>query len=218
MRGDADLRLTELLCSHLCHELISPVTAVNNGLELVGEDTGTLSEVLDLMRGSAAEASNRLQFYRLAYGRAVGLEDQVDLRRIRGLAQGLLEGGKITLDWPLAEPGSAPALGKEGARLLLNMIALALEALPRGGTLAVRVSEDADGLPVRLTARGPNAGFKDDVQAALSPAAEIDSLDPRTVHGFFTVEMARRLQAGFEIARPDAETLRLSARLPGVPR
>ena len=76
---DLDPRILEFLCSHLCHELISPVTAVNNGLELMAEgDSAHIEEALGLVRQSAAEASRKLQFYRLAYGQAAGFEHVVE--------------------------------------------------------------------------------------------------------------------------------------------
>jgi len=215
MLSDDDFRLIELLSSHLCHDLISPVSAVNNGLELVGEgepDPELLSDAIGLMRDSGLQASNRLQFFRLAYGQAGGLDAASATQLARKLADGYLAGSKIRLDWP--EPGpDAPSLSRDGAKLLLNMVALGAEALPRGGTLAVRLDAAGDGIYSEIAASGQGAALKDDLMAALAADAQVADLTPRTVQSFFTARLADRLEAGLTVDSDEADKVVLAARI-----
>src|SRR5271154_5841604 len=95
-----DMRVLELLASKLCHDLVSPVSAINNGVELI-EDIGgsVVEEAMKLIGDSAQHASRRLRLFRLAYGRA-GSEDNLGIRDVRPIATQYLAGGKTTLDWP----------------------------------------------------------------------------------------------------------------------
>ena len=191
-----DSRLIELLCSRICHDLISPVGAINNGIELI-EELGdrVVDEAVGLIGASAKKMSGRLQFFRVAYGFA-GTQSIRSFREVRGLVEGILDGGKIGLDWPdAAVPETAPAPG--WGKLLLNQVALAAEGLPRGGTLAIAVSSTPHRLEV--AARGNNAGLSDELKAALDPEIAIDALTARTVHAYFTALLARRLEAAIEV-------------------
>ena len=207
-------RLTELLCARLCHELISPVSAVNNGLELVGDgNTDIFAEALGLLRRSAGEASRRLQFYRLAFGQAAGLDTSGGVAAARQLASGLFDGGKIHLDWPEGDLDSSIRLGKPAAKLLLNMVALAGEALPRGGTIAVRITPGGKRAEAEVSATGTGAGLRDEMRAAIDPTARVDSLDPRTVQGYFTARLADQLAAEFALDESQSDAVCLRARL-----
>jgi len=192
-----DHRVIELLASHLCHELISPVTAVNNGLELIaGGDSGLVAEAMGLMRQSAAEASRKLQFYRLAYGQA-GFEAGRSLAQAREICEGLLKGGKISLSW--VEKGMGPgAVDKPAVKLLVNVIALAREALPRGGAINVTLSGPS---PVRaeVSAVGTGARLSPEAAAALAKGADVASLTPRTVQAFLVAWLAQRIGAGLAV-------------------
>jgi len=195
MTENLDPRILELLCSHLCHELISPVTAVNNGLELVGEgDSEMLAEALGLMRQSASEASKKLQFYRLAYGQAAAFDAARGLQQAHELTDGLLQGGKITLNW--SQSDKMAIADKPSVKLLLNILALARDALPRGGVIAVTVGPS---LQTEIAASGQGARLAPEIQAALAPNVNCDSLTPRTVHAYLIGWLARRLNASFSV-------------------
>ncbi len=207
-----DYRIIELLSSHLCHELISPVTAVNNGLELVAEgDAKLVAEAMGLMRQSAAEASRKLQFYRLAYGQAAGFEAARGLVQARELSEGLLRGGKIALSWSeqVVKPG---AVDKHPIKLLLNMIALAREALPRGGAINVMLSGPP---PVRadVAAVGPDARLSPENQTAMADDVDIGSLTPRSVQAFLVAWLARRYGAGLTVDSGAADRVTIKAQL-----
>lgn len=214
MNAEPDFRLVELLCSHLCHELISPVAAVNNGLELVGDgDPDIIEEAIGLIRQSAEQASRRLQFYRVAYGRAAGVDAGGGLAIACELAHALLQDSKIGLDWPEGELERTLPVTKQSVRLILNMIALAAEALPRGGRLSVRITGDPDAPQADVTATGTDAGLKEEVRAAMAETAQVESIDPRTIQAYFTARLAEGLGAGLAVDQTESDTARLSARL-----
>lgn len=185
-----DLRVAELLTSRLCHDLVGPVGAVSNGIELMeDEGFGMANDALALAANSAGQASSLLQFYRLAYGMA-GIRQGNDLGPIRELAEGFLTHSKSQLDWP---SGSAPGELPDGTgKLLLNMIALAAEALPRGGTVGVALAAAGSGIELDVKAVGADAGLRDDAKAGLEPGVAVTELTPRNIHGYFTRLLAQR--------------------------
>ncbi len=194
-----DLKVVQLMSSRLCHDLVGPVGAVNNGLELMGEDRGqNRSEddaALDLAQRSAKQAAGRLAFFRAAFGAGRGRFN--DARR---LIEGFLDGGKVVLDWPRGEtPDGNEGISAEAFKLFLNMVLLGVGALPRGGTLGVGFTVLPEGLGMAVSARGPGACIKDDLKAALSPAATQQGLSAHNVHGFFAGCLAHVQNGEIEI-------------------
>src|SRR5277367_2011395 len=145
------LDLAALLCSRVCHDLISPVGAIVNGLEVLEEnkDEETKTFALDLIKKSAGQASAKLQFCRLAFGAAGSAGAQIELGDAEKAARGIIEDGKIKIVWNLQRE----LVPKNRAKLLLNMLVVASATIPRGGTLTV----DAAGMGFRVTASGLNA-------------------------------------------------------------
>jgi len=145
------LDLAALLCSRLCHDLISPVGAIINGLEVMEEDKDeeTKTFALDLIKKSATQASAKLQFCRLAFGAAGSAGAQIELGDAEKAARGLLEDGKTTLVWNLPRA----LVGKNRAKLLLNMLLVAGATIPRGGTLTAEPMSEG----YQVSARGLNA-------------------------------------------------------------
>lgn len=188
-----DLRVAELLASRLCHDLVGPVGAVNNGLELLEDGLDNMGdEALKLAIDSAGRAARALQYYRFAYGMA-GSRVGGRLDELRDLAANFLGSEKLTLAWVLPDDlGEAPDdLGK----LLLNMVLLGHEALPMGGSLDVKVKRDSAALSVRVAAAGARVGLREETQAALADGASADDLTPRNVQAYFTRLIARRMGA-----------------------
>src|SRR5471030_657062 len=97
------LDLAALLCSRVCHDLISPVGAIVNGLEVLeeGKDEETKTFALSLIRKSANTASAKLQFCRIAFGAAGSAGAQIDLGDAQTIARGFLEDEKTKLTWNL---------------------------------------------------------------------------------------------------------------------
>jgi histidine phosphotransferase ChpT len=185
MSTQIDIRILELLSARLCHELISPVGAINNGVELLGEeDPEFVRDAVTLVGQSAKKAAQRLQFYRFAYGTLGGGSAGLDPR---DLLAGLLEGGKVTGSWTPA----ALALPSEWKKLACNMAVLAVEALPRGGEVAIDAVPGGTGLVV--TARGEALNVTPEAGAAIARTAPVEELTSRTVQGYFTAHLATRL-------------------------
>lgn len=208
-----DLRVAELLASRLCHDLVSPIGAVNNGMELLEEedlDPDMVGDAVRLASGSARQASATVQFFRLAYGQA-GRQVDMGPGQMRQLVEAYLEPHKAKLDW---RADALVADGPEGTgKLLLNMIALALESLPRGGTI-VAGADLSEGAHVGVAAEGQGARLREESQAGLRPDADVAALTPRGVQGYFTQVVARRLGGRLEM-RESGERLVFEVRLPG---
>jgi histidine phosphotransferase ChpT len=198
MQQTMDIRVFELLSSRLCHDVVGPVGAINNGMEFLEdeEDPSMAAEAIGLVGTSARQAANALQFYRMAYGRA-GSQIGADLSELAGLAARRYENSKVKVTWrDLAVPDAAgPDLGK----LLLNLVALASECLPRGGDVVVEIDTTQDGNKARVTAAGANCAIRDDSVEALADEVDIEALTPRNVQGFFTKTIARRMGSDLEI-------------------
>jgi histidine phosphotransferase ChpT len=209
-----DMRVAELLASRLCHDLVGPIGAVNNGMELLeDEDLGMSDDAIQLSANSARQAAHILQFYRLAYGMAGGRIGE-DLGGLQELATGLLASSKTTLDWTTVQQptGDMPeGLGK----LLLNLIVLGEECLPRGGTLGVSLAEGLAGLEVAVTAQGTGARLREESQLVLIDDVVIEELTPRNVHGYFTRLSAQRMGSDLIIDTPGPDSVRLSVTLVG---
>ncbi len=170
------LDLAALLCSRVCHDLISPVGAIVNGLEVLEEDKDeeTKTFALDLIKKSAHQASAKLQFCRLAFGAAGSAGAQIDLGEAEKTARGLLEDNKTTLVWNLPRELQP----KNRVKLLLNMLLIAAGAIPRGGTLTVEPAAAGNGSSgFQVTAAGLNARFGPATGELLagSPAQAVDA-------------------------------------------
>lgn len=185
-----DLRVAELLSSRLCHDLVGPIGAVSNGMELMADDEFDMAEdALVLATNSAAQAANLLQFFRMAYGSAGGRHGG-DLTVFRGLAEGLLKHVKCDLQW--SDPAPGDSVPEACGKILLNVIALAQESLPRGGTIATFLGESSKGFQISVTAQGTDAALRDKTAEAVAPDVDVMALTPRNVHGYFTVLQVRR--------------------------
>ena len=170
------LDLAALLCSRVCHDLISPVGAIVNGIEVLEEDKDaeTKTFALDLIKKSAQQASAKLQFCRLAFGAAGSAGAQIELGDAEKAVRGLLEDGKITLAWNLPRE----LMPKNRVKLLLNMLVIGVGAIPRGGTLTVDAVFRAEGgAGFRVTASGLNARLAQSTGELLagSPAQAVDA-------------------------------------------
>lgn len=208
MEPKIELRVAELLASRLCHDLISPVGAVNSGIELMTEfGDGPDSESMALITSSARTASDKLLFFRIAYGNA-GSGTNVAL--VEGLR--LIEPVCINQRTEaVIDDTSAGAMPGAGAvKLLLCLALMAGECLPRGGTLTVRVGPD---MTARITAVGDGARIGAGEQAALDGAVDSDDLDPRTAHAYFTHCVCQRLAVDVVVSSA-VDQVNFTAQLP----
>ena len=187
-----ELRVLELLCARFCHELVSPVGAIGNGVELLDEDDPEfVRQAIGLIGQSARTASRRLQFYRFAYGTAPTASNVTP----RELLLGFLDGGKVTADW---EP-AVSSLSSEWQRLACNLGVVAAETLPRGGLIALR-SAGIAGPGLEVEASGESVLVNRDVVTALAGRTSAVELNSRTIHGHITAKFAEQLGAAAALA------------------
>ena len=172
-----------LLCSRLCHDLLSPVGALNNGLELLGDETDAdmRQRVLDLLGESARASANKLKFFRLAFGAAGGFGDQVDVREARAAIGGLIADNKRTeLGW-MVEGDTLP---KTAIKVLLNLALIANEALVRGGRLDVGGEEHGGQLEIVVKIEGPRILLDSELRMTLERGEGDAGVTPRAAAAY----------------------------------
>jgi histidine phosphotransferase ChpT len=184
----SDLELAALVSSKICHDIISPVGAIANGLEVIDEETDQVmhDHAMNLIRSSAAQASAKLQFARLAFGAAGSAGAEIDTLEAEKVARMVAEAGKHTLEWN----GPPARLVKDKVKLLLNMVTLALAALPRGGTIKVSISGEGDASSFEVRCQGESARVPENL-AALMAGSTGQALDAHTIQPFFTLRIAK---------------------------
>jgi histidine phosphotransferase ChpT len=182
----SDLELAALISSKICHDVINPVGAIHNGLEILDEDSDADAQryALEMIRNVTAQASARLQFARFAYGAAGSAGAMIDLGMAAEVTRGFVGNSKHKLIWPNA----AGMMSKDKVKLLLNLISAALTALPRGGEIVVAVTGPLEMPAFRISCRGTSARppqYLTDFLAGNPPA--IDSL---TIQAYYTARLA----------------------------
>jgi histidine phosphotransferase ChpT len=177
------LELAALLCSKVCHDLISPVGAIVNGLEVLDDNPKPEDRdfALDLIRKSAKTASARLQFCRLAFGAAGSSTAQIDLGDAQTMARGQIEDAKTSIAWNLPRL----LLPKNRVKLLLNMLVIAQQTIPRGGRLTVDPIGEGEAISFRVTATGLNARLPQNIVSLLD-ATQAGSIDAHSVQPYYT--------------------------------
>jgi histidine phosphotransferase ChpT len=197
-----DIEFAALMVSRVCHDLVGPLGAVVNGMEVLEDerDPAMRADAIKLVTMSADQALARIQFMRIAFGAAGSAGAELDLSEIGRLASGLLEGGKVTLDWQVPKLYWA----KDWAKLLMNATLLAADCLPRGGTVTVEVAqaEAGDGFgpappAFRIRAQGQGARVSEEVDRSVR--GEAPSVDARHVQPFLTHKLSRAINAALTL-------------------
>lgn len=182
------LDLAALLCSRVCHDVISPVGAIVNALEVLEEDDPSMREfALELIKKSARNASARLQFARLAFGAAGSAGAMIDLGDAGNVANGFLNDEKLSLDW------EAPRalLPKNQVKLLLNLLLIATQAVPRGGKLVSRTTVEDEQGTFEITATGSHARIPAHVEELIAGRSESGAIDAHAVQPVYAGMVAR---------------------------
>ncbi|MCI5074434.1 histidine phosphotransferase family protein [Oricola sp.] len=188
--------LAALLSSKVCHDIISPVGAINNGLELLDEG-GADEAAMDLVKTSARNASARLQFARIAYGAAGSAGVQIDTGDAEGVAREYIRGEKPEFTWT----GERAFLPKNKVKLLLNLILIANGSIPRGGTLDVTLENLEESPVLRIAVAGKMLRVSpkfDELYTAMKYGAPLDEpIDAHSVQAYYTLLLAN--EAGMTI-------------------
>jgi histidine phosphotransferase ChpT len=197
-----DLDFAALLVSRVCHDLVSPVGAVVNGLEVLEDETDVTmrADALRLVAVSAAQAAARLQFARLAFGAAGSAGAELDLSEVARIVEGLLKGGKMELSWHVY----AHNWPKDWAKLLMNTVLVAADCLPRGGKIVVQTSSDPTSPSFTVVASGTVARMTPDAERALlgEPGGVLDG---RSIQPYLTYQLSRGLNAGLTTTAGEGE-------------
>lgn len=202
------LELAALMCSRVCHDVISPVGAITNGLEVLADDDDPEMKVhaMELITKSATQASAKLQFARICFGAGGSAGAELDLQDAKAVAEGLMAGERATLSWdaPVA------TLGKDYVKLLLNMLLIGMAAIPRGGEVAVTVESGTATPSLRVRSTGKAARVPEETEKFLGGLSTEGALDARSAQPYFTGLVARSL--GLTIAaRMDGEDFVMEA-------
>ncbi|HWW48545.1 MAG TPA: histidine phosphotransferase family protein [Xanthobacteraceae bacterium] len=183
-----ELELASLLCSRVCHDLISPVGAIVNGLEVMDDNPKPEDRdfALDLIRKSAKTASARLQFCRLAFGAAGSSGAQIDLGDAQTMARGHLEDDRTKVIWNLPRI----LMPKNRVKLLLNMLVIAQQVIPRGGQLTIDPIGEGETMSFRIFATGHTVRVPQNIVGLLSPD-HTGPIDAHAVQPYFTRLLAK---------------------------
>jgi histidine phosphotransferase ChpT len=183
------LDLAALLCSRVCHDLISPVGAIMNGLEVMEDDKDeeTSKFAMELIKKSARTASAKLQFCRLAFGAAGSAGAQIDTGDAETVTRGLMEDEKTKIAWNLPRT----LLPKNRVKLLLNMLLMAAQAIPRGGQLTVDPVGEGESMGFRVTASGANARVPQAIPPLLAGEPAGHAVDAHAIQPFYTGLLAK---------------------------
>lgn len=200
-----DMRVLELLSSKLCHDLVSPVSAINNGVELI-EDIGgsVVEEAMKLIGESAVNASRRLRLFRIAYGRA-GSDEGLPVKDVKTAGEQYMTGGKVTLHWPEGQPADALVQKKGSLKVILNMLIMSEEVLAYGGTVTLAGTDSS----CRLEIVGRSAQLTAPLAAAFEGATPIEELTPRSIQSYITGRFAEHFGFTLRHEQPVADRLDL---------
>lgn len=199
-----------LLCSRLCHDLLSPVGALNNGLELLADETDPemRARCLELLSESARASANKLKFFRLAFGAAGGFGETIDSREARAAIEGLFgDNHRVKLGW-LVEDAVLP---KPAIKVLLNLSLIAGDALVRGGQLDIgaETRNDDRGAMVEIVVRGdgPRIVLDAELRRALEGTPADAVITPRAAAAFLVHALVAENGGTLQVSPPDADVL-----------
>jgi histidine phosphotransferase ChpT len=182
------LRMAELLCTRLCHDLTGPIGAVNNGAEFLSEEGFNMQgQAVELIVSSAFSAVTRLQFYRMAYGKMKD-HGEANLAEKQKIASDFFAGSKISLDWPDTSTDAAGvSISIKMSRLIYNLLIIASSTLIRGGNIAVRIEQgEGNSRRITVTAHGPGMKWDSEMDKIFAGGFPTSELNPKNVQVYLT--------------------------------
>ncbi|WP_298092276.1 histidine phosphotransferase family protein [uncultured Sphingomonas sp.] len=204
-----------LLCSRLCHDLLSPVGALNNGLELLADETDPAmrARCMDLLAESARASANKLKFFRLAFGAAGGFGDMVDMREARAAIEGLLaDNRRTTLGWVVEEP----QLPKPAVKILLNLALIGVEALVRGGRIDVGAEVHDTAIEIVVKIEGARIALDPDLRRTLVQGEGSGEVTSRGAAAFLVHTLATEASGQVLVSEPAEGVMILGAAMRAV--
>jgi len=181
--------LSALLCARICHDLISPVGALGTAVEILDDQDNVEmhDDALELVRTASRQASAKLKFLRLAFGASGSAPGVIPTAEVKQLSNNMFADAKPDLVWDIESDG----IDKNRARILLNLIMLAVQAAPRGGTVTISRKESGEGSAFTLISDGPKARLDAAIAKAISGKAPEDGFDGRSIQPLYASLLAR---------------------------
>ena len=189
--------LAAMLCSRLCHDMLSPVGALANGLELLADeqDPAMRARCIELLEQSARISTDKLRFFRLAFGAAGGFGEAIPIAEARQVIEALAaDARRVEVNWAIAEP----SLPKPAVKVLLNLAQIALESLERGGALDIGAERREGAVEIVARARGERIAFDENIGRALQGELDAGELTSRTAPAHMIALMAEELAGGLQ--------------------
>lgn len=212
MKDTAAIDLAAMLCSRLCHDLLSPIGALSNGLELLADerDPQMRAKCIELLEQSAKTSTDKLKFFRLAFGAAGGFGEAVPVEEPRALIEALASNNaRITLNWALADA----TVPKDAVKVMLNLAQIAIEALIRGGTLDIGAETRDGSSEIVVRATGDRIAFDDNIGRALEGSLDAAEVSSRTAAAHMLALVAEAKGGTLQYHRDD-KALVMGAVLP----
>ncbi len=207
---ERSVEFASLLASRLCHDLLSPIGALNNGIELLADehDPEMRARCMELLAESARTSATKLKFFRLAFGAAGGFEDEIDTREARTAIEGLVgTQGRVELNWMVDQP----SMSKAKIKILLNLALIAADALVRGGTLLV----GAEGGEIVVRAEGERLILDPELKNALLGKTSEDALTPRAAAAWLVHVLTGEGGGEIQVSEPEENVLLFGATFGG---
>lgn len=204
--------LAALLCSRLCHDMLSPVGALANGLELlaVEQDPEMRARCIELLEQSARISTDKLKFFRLAFGAAGGFGEAIPIDEAKAVIEALaFDNKRIEIHWAIGEP----SLPKPAVKVLLNLAQIALDSLVRGGSLDIGAERRDGNVEIVARARAERLAFDESVGRALQGDCDPSEVTSRTAAAYMIALLAQELEGGLQYRVGDG-ALVLGAVLP----
>ncbi len=205
--------LAALMCARICHDLIGPVGAITSAVSVIDDpDAADMrDDAIRLVRESSENARAKLEFCRLAFGAGGSAPGVIEMSMLQRLTGAMYAGAKAELVWKIEGGG----LEKRAARVLLNLILLAMESAPRGGEVRIEASESGGGARLRVVAKGPRAKLLNASREAFEGLPPADGFDGRTIQPFYVYLIVQEVDGRLE-AHTDEDHVELTALVPGA--
>jgi histidine phosphotransferase ChpT len=203
------VEFASLLASRLCHDLLSPIGALNNGIELLADehDPEMRARCLELLAESAQTSATKLKFFRLAFGAAGGFDDEIDTREAKTAIEGLVgTQGRVTLNWMVEQA----TMSKPSIKILLNLALIAADALVRGGTLLV----GAENNEIVVRAEGERLVLDPELKTALLGKTSEDALTPRAAAAWLVHVLVEEGNGEILVSEPEENVLLFGVTFP----
>jgi len=212
MADIGSIDFASLLCSRMCHDLLNPVGALNNGLELLADETdpGMREQCFSLLTDSARTTAAKLRFFRIAFGSAGGLGETIPSREIKDAVEGMFSSGKLAITWMPVEDN----FEKVPAKILLNLALIGGEALPRGGTLTLGLEKRDGAFEVAVQGEGPRLTLDQSLRDTLLGKDGDALTSTRTVTAAMVRQLVMSRKGEIVLSDPSEPFFMFGARVP----